>query len=384
MAQALFWLLLAIILNGSFNPTLVPESPLACPTDVAQPYLTAEDDAPLGDRVPVILIHGWIAECGGPKQGWEFFLEYLQRRGLFKEFKFYRFIYPSRRLNLKDAGRALAAAIAARPELQGKQLILIGHSRGGLVARAYLELFGGHDHVFKLITLATPHHGTPLASLLALLDGDLGDATVRAGLKRMLHLGRYTDLLLIGAKLVIDLGYQLLFGIVPRSFHDMRWDDYDQITQRDYAHYPDRIKATLDNEFLRKLNEITEWDDRIIAYAGYLPPEPRWDRGLGWDGNLQRTAYRFSAALEGLLPGDFGWSDGLVPLRSATFAGHRVARRGPFPSMCHTDLRDNPEVLRQIVRDLQAIHAELQRVSLLRKATSSCAVVRGMVRLCAG
>jgi len=44
------------------------------------------------------------------------------------------------------------------------QVILIGHSMGGLIARAYLRRHSS-GRVAKLITLATPHHGSVLAGL---------------------------------------------------------------------------------------------------------------------------------------------------------------------------------------------------------------------------
>ncbi len=44
------------------------------------------------------------------------------------------------------------------------QLVLIGHSMGGLVCRDYLAVHGG-DKVASLITLATPHQGSQLAML---------------------------------------------------------------------------------------------------------------------------------------------------------------------------------------------------------------------------
>jgi triacylglycerol lipase len=44
------------------------------------------------------------------------------------------------------------------------RIVLIAHSMGGLVARAYLRRHGP-ARVQKLITLATPHHGTQLAYL---------------------------------------------------------------------------------------------------------------------------------------------------------------------------------------------------------------------------
>jgi len=45
-------------------------------------------------------------------------------------------------------------------------LTLIGHSLGGLICRRYLEKYGGEQqHVERLMTLGTPHHGTRLWSL---------------------------------------------------------------------------------------------------------------------------------------------------------------------------------------------------------------------------
>lgn len=44
------------------------------------------------------------------------------------------------------------------------QLVLIGHSMGGLVCRDYLALAGG-GKVAQLITLATPHQGSQLATI---------------------------------------------------------------------------------------------------------------------------------------------------------------------------------------------------------------------------
>ena len=44
------------------------------------------------------------------------------------------------------------------------QLIIVGHSMGGLVARAYLRRYGA-QRVARVITLGTPHEGTALAGL---------------------------------------------------------------------------------------------------------------------------------------------------------------------------------------------------------------------------
>lgn len=42
-------------------------------------------------------------------------------------------------------------------------LSIIGHSKGGLIARLYVQSLGGHQRVRTVITLGTPHQGTPSA-----------------------------------------------------------------------------------------------------------------------------------------------------------------------------------------------------------------------------
>jgi len=42
---------------------------------------------------------------------------------------------------------------------------LVGHSMGGLIAREYIQHLGGAAHVRSLVTLGTPHRGTPMAAL---------------------------------------------------------------------------------------------------------------------------------------------------------------------------------------------------------------------------
>ncbi|MEL6349283.1 MAG: alpha/beta fold hydrolase, partial [Myxococcota bacterium] len=62
--------------------------------------------------------------------------------------------------------------LCARHDLE--RLHIIGHSKGGLIARTYVQQLGGDRRVKSLITLGTPHHGTPTALLgVALMGGGL-------------------------------------------------------------------------------------------------------------------------------------------------------------------------------------------------------------------
>lgn len=53
--------------------------------------------------------------------------------------------------------------ICARTGLQ--RFHIVGHSKGGLIAREYVQRHGGAARVKSLITLGTPHHGTPTAAI---------------------------------------------------------------------------------------------------------------------------------------------------------------------------------------------------------------------------
>ncbi len=62
--------------------------------------------------------------------------------------------------------------LCARHDLD--RLHIIGHSKGGLIARTYIQQFGGDRRAKSLITLGTPHRGTPTALLgLGLMGGGL-------------------------------------------------------------------------------------------------------------------------------------------------------------------------------------------------------------------
>ncbi|WP_373044145.1 esterase/lipase family protein [Vulgatibacter sp.] len=64
----------------------------------------------------------------------------------------------------------LAAHVAAKVERMYARyklgpLTIIGHSKGGLIGAHYVKHLGGHRRVRTLITLGTPHNGTPFAYL---------------------------------------------------------------------------------------------------------------------------------------------------------------------------------------------------------------------------
>lgn len=63
--------------------------------------------------------------------------------------------------------------------LEADRVNIVAHSMGGLDARYAISRLGLHNRVASLITVGSPHHGTPLADLGTSLLGD------KLGLKRL-------------------------------------------------------------------------------------------------------------------------------------------------------------------------------------------------------
>lgn len=75
------------------------------------------------------------------------------------------------------------------------RLAIVGHSLGGLIGRYYVKRLGGDRHVRGLITLGSPHHGTPLAwpgiATLGLVSNSVWQMRPMSPFIRRLKLGRF-------------------------------------------------------------------------------------------------------------------------------------------------------------------------------------------------
>ena len=107
--------------------------------------------------LPLLLVHGLACNRGN----WFWFRRQLERHGC----TVYTVDYTPPFARIASYVSPLAHAIDEVLEATGAgQLILIGHSMGGLVSRAYLDRFGV-DKVAHVITMGTPHLGTWMARL---------------------------------------------------------------------------------------------------------------------------------------------------------------------------------------------------------------------------
>ena len=108
-------------------------------------------------RPPVLLIHGYLANRGF----WYWLRQRLERHGWIVATISLQPVYSDIDAYVDQVTQRIDEVLA---ECRSSQLVLIGHSMGGLVSRAYLRRHGG-GKVARLITLGSPHKGSRLATL---------------------------------------------------------------------------------------------------------------------------------------------------------------------------------------------------------------------------
>jgi triacylglycerol esterase/lipase EstA (alpha/beta hydrolase family) len=145
------------------------------------------DAAPARIDVPVLLLHGVLCNAGV----WHRMARHLRKRGVAG---LYSLSYGPPLASIDAFVEQLAQKLDAMlAETGARSAVIIAHSMGGLVARAYIRKYGAAN-VARVLTIGTPHHGsmhawlmigTALAQLrpgnawLAQLNGQRIDPSVR-------------------------------------------------------------------------------------------------------------------------------------------------------------------------------------------------------------
>lgn len=124
------------------------------------PWIDKPDPDVVGNEIPVLLVHGFFSNGGY----WWGIKRHLRRNGIDSV---YTINLEPPFCDIDELARQLARRVAAICAASGRpQVILVAHSMGGLVCRAYLQRLNGDRHTAKLITLGAPHAGTVHARLI--------------------------------------------------------------------------------------------------------------------------------------------------------------------------------------------------------------------------
>ena len=208
-------------------------------------------------------------------------------KGKEKEIENLKFLYEPSLKNLEEIGESMAREIELQrrndtfPQ-KDKNITIIGHSLGGLIGRAFMmskwpgsnEFCG--DDVWRLLTLATPHHGTPLANSFW-GDALMCDFDSFGIVKYDSKTSRYY--------------YEL--GKYPQKSSltkDVFWDNYDE-----------NPRFVEKNPYLRSINGLKEYNNcspetrmmqKIVAFGasnGYDPKNENLYRILKYFDKLTQT-----------------------------------------------------------------------------------------------
>lgn len=159
------------------------------------------------DRPPIVMVHGWrgllpypVGSCdpADPDDYFQSTDDLLKAAGYHVEYALLETsacYTPPIEENVPNLENAIAAAKAKTSQ---NKVILIGHSMGGLVSRAYVEGNAYADDVLQLFTFGSPHHGTSASLLthfanlatLGTFCGDLQPATCDFSVTGMLLFNR--------------------------------------------------------------------------------------------------------------------------------------------------------------------------------------------------
>jgi pimeloyl-ACP methyl ester carboxylesterase len=118
----------------------------------------------------VVFIHGFTADAS--------YMQDLMHQFSGAGFSPFAFEYACHRgIEHSAAGLVHLLKLLDRNQTISKnKVVLVGHSMGGLVARAAVSLAGGQAYVRKVITLGTPHDGTLVGSWLPRMVAYWGEA----------------------------------------------------------------------------------------------------------------------------------------------------------------------------------------------------------------
>ncbi len=115
------------------------------------------------DKDVVVLLHGFFQT----RNVWEAMEDRLRHDGFsVLSFNLSGLLWRFNTAPVDRSARMVADKLEGLAEQYDFERVhIVGHSKGGLIARRYVQHYGGDRRVMSLITLGTPHHGTPTAAV---------------------------------------------------------------------------------------------------------------------------------------------------------------------------------------------------------------------------
>jgi pimeloyl-ACP methyl ester carboxylesterase len=235
-----------------------------------------------------------------------------------------------------DDLRQLLSAIHAAYEGTAYEIFLVGHSMGGLVARAYLENVASqgdlwYRNIAGLITLGTPHLGAPLAV----------DAIT----------GKLAKFFLPYATLIHDFtkGSSSVYELLPPPLKQ-----FITVDAVGYSIFDDAFKNTpawtwlLDQGLSEANLEAAKHFFEGLNYSGAEDLPPYYCIYGHSCLPVTRESFTFNATTKKLDGTSDAMGDAIVPQWSASFAGRTVAGLYRAEGVNHLELPGNTAVLAQV------------------------------------
>ncbi|RJP63558.1 MAG: T9SS C-terminal target domain-containing protein [Ignavibacteriales bacterium] len=243
-------------------------------------------------KTPIILIHGDYAEMSSVNCAWDTLLSFINKNQiLFNNYDVYVWKqdtsipigFNGNTGSAQELSEFIQPVLSSHP---GRKVILVGHSRGGLVSRSYMNYNNQGDNVLGLVALGTPHHGAPMAVLdwsFMVLNNQYGSLATSLFDESQYEIMRMGDL-----NLTWDNMDSVIINTITRDFNSaISKNGRLTLTERDFNRlstsgdttitYSENIKNYFGN--LTDLNKNEKYYNKIITYGAY-------DNYLGDNGNL--------------------------------------------------------------------------------------------------
>ena len=282
-----------------------------------------------GDHIPIILVHGDHSDdlAHGKYCRWKPFIDQLAASpSIARDFDVYVWRHNTAEPvgfngstgNSKELADYINGTFPNRP------VLLVAHSRGGLVCRSYMNYGNQGSNVIGLITLGTPHHGSPgaIPELIGIscAQRSLEDWKNVMGVDLWERLYcKNGDALCLQRPGSMNLAWDNMDGFLSKESHSfdrfsISQSDFNDVDISGMSYYPVVLKSMCGT--LAELNRSERNVNKIIAYGAYKTDK---------DNELSFSS-AFNAWCEKQIGGKLGHNEELKDHAALTAAGNVMSR----------------------------------------------------------